>query len=204
MVRTLHDCQVIATNSMTAGSLIRCKSTAGVQWRSGQDLVTFAQASHTLSCAGKSVAGQLGAACRAKPSNSGCVAHLTLQGSELLMNGLPAHDVRFAELCADPDRTVAALWPSEDALSASELQAGAERNTGGRITLVAVDATWNGARHLANSYDKSMLKVKLAPEDLFVNGQRQTLMAPLRKYKPDPEFNNRCALPPLHCLPCAA
>jgi DTW domain len=124
------------------------------------------------------------------------VAAQSLCGSELLLWQHAEHDVRFAQACADPTRTVAALFPCKGALSTAELRDKAARETDGRITLIAVDATWNGARHVAASYPKDLVRVQLSPEELFEGGARTaSLLAPLRKYKPHmPEYDNRCTL----------
>jgi hypothetical protein len=106
------------------------------------------------------------------------------------------HDAQFTQLCADPTRTFAALWPSDSAISVQDLKDRADRDTQGRITLIAVDATWNGARHLAGSYPTDMLKVKLDLDSVFGDGEKRSLMAPLRKYTPNhDDYVSRCALP---------
>ena len=111
------------------------------------------------------------------------------------MNGHVPHDEEFAGLISDPTRTVAALWPAEDALSMRELKERADRNTNGNVTLVAVDATWNGARHLAGSYPRGMLKVKLDLASVFGDGDQRSLMAGLRKYAPShADYASRCAI----------
>lgn len=64
------------------------------------------------------------------------------------------------------------------------LQERAARETDGRLTLVAVDATWNGARSLVGGYDEGIIKVQLEASNVFCDNDGQSLMAPLRKYKP--------------------
>jgi hypothetical protein len=133
--------------------------------------------------------------CRARASNSGCIVHQSLPSSELLMRGHAAHDEVFSRICEDKSHTVAVLWPGEGAISLHELHHLAEQNTEGRVTLVAVDATWNGARALMGSYSTTLQRVYLQTGEIFVPGQKQSIMAPLRKYSPmSAKFDNRCAL----------
>ena len=45
-----------------------------------------------------------------------------MPGSELLMHGHAPHDARLQTLLEDSSRTRAVLWPSEDAITVTELQ----------------------------------------------------------------------------------
>jgi hypothetical protein len=133
--------------------------------------------------------------CRARASNSGCIVHQTLPGSELLMRGHEPHDEIFSRICADNGRSVAILWPGDDAMNLQDLQEVANRETEGRVTLVAVDATWNGARAVMGSYPSTLRRVHLQAGEIFAPEQERSIMAPLRKYSPvSAKFNNRCAL----------
>lgn len=113
----------------------------------------------------------------------------------MLMCGHPDHDERFAELCAESDRTLAVLWPSDTSLSMGELKEIADRDTGGRITLIAVDATWNGARQVIRNHPPHLHRVQLDAEQIFPPGQERSMMAPLRSYSAaDESYSNRCAV----------
>ena len=110
------------------------------------------------------------------------------------MCGHPDHDARFERLCADTDRTLAVLWPSDTSLSMRELRDVADRDTGGRITLIAVDATWNGARQVIRNHPPHLLRVQLDAGQIFPPGQERSMMAPLRSYNAaDESYSNRCA-----------
>ena len=124
------------------------------------------------------------------------------------MVGHPDHDLQFVQLLADPARTSAVLWPTEDAISMAELQAQAAAHTQGRITLIAVDATWPGARRMAASYPADLIRVRLDSADMPAGMAGRSLMAPLRKYKPEDPYANRYSFGPsqtrcLRCVHCA-
>lgn len=125
----------------------------------------------------------------------------TLPNSDILMKDYAPHDARFAALCSDPTSTVAVLWPCESAVTPAELRAHADAHTGGRITLIAVDSTWNGARTLLASYPTDIRKVGVTFADIWPDDLTQTLpgcqtkslLAPLRKYKANKaEHVDRC------------
>jgi DTW domain-containing protein YfiP len=68
------------------------------------------------------------------------------------MRGHAPHDAAFAALLADSSVTTALLWPAPDALLPQELQQLAQERSGGRIALVAIDATWDGANRMRRKY----------------------------------------------------
>lgn len=112
----------------------------------------------------------------------------------MLLAGHPGHEQRLAQLLADPDRTAAVLWPAADSVSMAELRRRAARRTGSRITLVAVDSTWPGARRMAATYPLNVLRVRIDPAEMPAGMAGRSLMAPLRKYRPNEEHKNRCGL----------
>lgn len=85
-------------------------------------------------------------------SNTGCLCAASLAGAQLLMRGHAPHDAQLAALLSDPSITTALLWPGEGALEPQELLALARERTGGRIALVAVDATWGCALRMRRKY----------------------------------------------------
>lgn len=78
-------------------------------------------------------------------SNTGCLCAQSLSGCQLLLRGHAPHDEQLAALLADPHYTTALLWPGEGALEPAQLQELAQARSGGRIALVAIDATWGCA-----------------------------------------------------------
>ncbi|KAF8071128.1 hypothetical protein HT031_001210 [Scenedesmus sp. PABB004] len=96
---------------------------------------------------------------RGAGSNTGSLCR-SLAGAELLMRGHRPHDERLAELLND-GATVAMLWPGPDALEPEQLRALADERSGGRIVLLAIDATWDGARRMKGKYPPSVLTLRL-------------------------------------------
>jgi len=125
-----------------------------------------------------------------KCSNTGCVAHLSVPGSKLLLKGYKDHDAQLTALFADPTITTAILWPGERSILPSELKAIADAKTGGRIAVVAVDATWDGAMRMKCSYPPDALHVKLPPNSALAHSP-VSLLSPVRKYRGDLENNGR-------------
>lgn len=120
-------------------------------------------------------------------SNSGCVLPTSLEGAEMLLYGHPDHDRRLQELVNDPTRVTALLWPGADALLPSELCAEAEaRGLGGRLTVVALDATWGNARRMHGSFPPGTLTVRLPPESTLKEN-KLSLLRPVRRYRGDLE-----------------
>ncbi|PNW76275.1 hypothetical protein CHLRE_12g541150v5 [Chlamydomonas reinhardtii] len=119
-------------------------------------------------------------------SNSGSILPLSLEGSEMLLYGHPAHDERLRALLADTSRTVALLWPGSDSLLPAQLQAVAAERSGGQVTVVALDATWGNARRMQGWFPKGTLTVKLPPESTLKDN-KLSLLRPVRKYGGDLE-----------------
>eukprot|EP00200_Dunaliella_tertiolecta_P003510 CAMPEP_0202342874 /NCGR_PEP_ID=MMETSP1126-20121109/3250_1 /ASSEMBLY_ACC=CAM_ASM_000457 /TAXON_ID=3047 /ORGANISM="Dunaliella tertiolecta, Strain CCMP1320" /LENGTH=355 /DNA_ID=CAMNT_0048933889 /DNA_START=76 /DNA_END=1143 /DNA_ORIENTATION=- len=124
-----------------------------------------------------------------KSSNTGTAAALSTGGS-VLLRGYGEHDAQLEAAFADPSTTKAILWPGETAILPQELKAIADRQTQGRVTLIAIDAHWNGARHLVGTFPPDMLRVKLPPESVLTEGPR-SLLSPLRCYRGDVGSNGR-------------
>lgn len=97
-------------------------------------------------------------------SNTGCLCAESLSGCELLLRGHTPHDEQLAALLADPHYTTALLWPGEDALEPAQLQELARKRSGGRIALVAIDATWGCAVKMQRKYPEGVLTVRLPPD----------------------------------------
>lgn len=97
-------------------------------------------------------------------SNTGCLCAASLSGSTMLLRGHTPHDQQLSALLSDPSVTTALLWPGEDALEPHQLQELAAARTNGRIALVAIDATWNGAVKMRRRYPKDILTVRLPPD----------------------------------------
>jgi DTW domain-containing protein YfiP len=131
-----------------------------------------------------------------KASNTGCLLPLILGGpesggGEVLMAGHAPHDARLAALLAEPGVTTAVLWPSPDALTPEELLAVAAAETGGRVRLVAVDATWANARRMKSCYPPGALQVRL-PSDMALGvGGAGSLLRPIKAYAGDYAANGR-------------
>lgn len=100
----------------------------------------------------------------------------------MLLSGLEDHDRRMEQQFSDPSTTTAVLWPGEGAISPEELVTRARVNTGGRIALVAIDATWNNANRMKSRLPKDVVKVGLPPS-LTMRDKQQSLFHHLRKYK---------------------
>lgn len=76
--------------------------------------------------------------------------------------------------------------------------AAAQRNEQGNLILVAVDANWPCARRMMKWYSDVLgdrfVRMALPSDDVFVPGQEESLLAPVRKYRPqDGSFEHRCA-----------
>ncbi|GIL49541.1 hypothetical protein Vafri_5895 [Volvox africanus] len=119
-------------------------------------------------------------------SNSGCILPTSLEGSEILLYGHPDHDVRLREILNDTTYTTALLWPGADSLLPEQLNALAEERTGGRITVVALDATWGNARRMQGWFPKETLTVRLPPESTLKEN-KLSLLRPVRRYRGDLE-----------------
>lgn len=117
-----------------------------------------------------------------KASNSGAIAALSCEGGRVLFRGHAEHDARLQEAFEDTSSTVAVLFPGENAISPAELKEIAAAKTGGRITVVAVDATWRNAVRLKQSYPTHLLQVKLTANSPIISNQSRSLLYPVRKY----------------------
>lgn len=126
-----------------------------------------------------------------RASNSGSIIARTYGGGEMFMRGLKRDDQRLREQINDPTVTTAILWPSESAMTASELNALASERTEGRVRLIALDGTWAQARrmikHLAD-----VPKVRLSSLEVGIGAeQKESLLAPVRRYGGDFEETGR-------------
>ncbi|GLI64674.1 hypothetical protein VaNZ11_008026 [Volvox africanus] len=119
-------------------------------------------------------------------SNSGCILPTSLEGSEILLYGHPDHDVRLREILNDTTCTTALLWPGANSLLPEQLNALAEERTGGRITIVALDATWGNARRMQGWFPEETLTVRLPPESTLKEN-KLSLLRPVRRYRGDLE-----------------
>ncbi|KXZ53404.1 hypothetical protein GPECTOR_7g1300 [Gonium pectorale] len=119
-------------------------------------------------------------------SNSGSILPNSLEGAEILLYGYPDHDRRLRELLADTSRTTALLWPGADSLLPEQLSALADERTGGRLTVVALDATWGNARRMQGWFPKGTLTVRLPPESTLKEN-KLSLLRPVRRYRGDLE-----------------
>ncbi|EFJ43208.1 hypothetical protein VOLCADRAFT_121460 [Volvox carteri f. nagariensis] len=119
-------------------------------------------------------------------SNSGCILPASLEGSEILLYGHPDHDVAMREILNDTSRTTALLWPGSDSLLPEGLAALAGQRTEGRITVVALDATWGNARRMQGWFPKGTLTVRLPPESTLKEN-KLSLLRPVRRYRGDLE-----------------
>eukprot|EP00195_Chlamydomonas_chlamydogama_P001132 CAMPEP_0202920514 /NCGR_PEP_ID=MMETSP1392-20130828/76892_1 /ASSEMBLY_ACC=CAM_ASM_000868 /TAXON_ID=225041 /ORGANISM="Chlamydomonas chlamydogama, Strain SAG 11-48b" /LENGTH=278 /DNA_ID=CAMNT_0049614011 /DNA_START=278 /DNA_END=1114 /DNA_ORIENTATION=+ len=126
-----------------------------------------------------------------KTSNTGRIAALSLDGSDILMRGFRPHDAQVVELLADSSITTAILWPGANSISCSELKRIADERTGGRMAVIAVDASWRGARAMKGFYPKDTLHVAIGPDNPIISGQTVSLLAPIRKYRGDKSGNGR-------------
>jgi DTW domain-containing protein YfiP len=128
-----------------------------------------------------------------RASNSGSILLQSYEGTELLVRGLREHDARLREMIEDPTVTTAFLFPSNTALTADQLKERAARETGGRIRIVGVDATWGQARKLMGSLpDRSrVVEVKLSSQQCLPGGRSESLLAPVRRYGGDFEETGR-------------
>jgi len=119
-----------------------------------------------------------------KSSNTGTVLRGTLGDGrcQLLLRGLPEHEGALRDLWAEHGEgsTVAVLWPGEGSVSHRELMDRAERETGGRVTLVVLDATWKQARGInGRDVPACIPRVTLPMEQ---HGVVTSLLAPIRAY----------------------
>ncbi|GFR49571.1 hypothetical protein Agub_g11618, partial [Astrephomene gubernaculifera] len=119
-------------------------------------------------------------------SNSGSLLPTSLEGAEILLYGHPEHDQRLRAMLDDPTRTTALLWPGSDSLLPEQLAQLAAERTGGRLTVVALDATWSNARRMQGWFPKGTLTVKLPPESTLKEN-KLSLLRPVRKYRGDLE-----------------
>lgn len=96
-------------------------------------------------------------------SNTGCLLAASLTGAELLLRGHAPHDERLAKLLADGNSTPVLLWPDENALTPEELRQLADAQSGGHVTLVALDASWDGARRMRSHFPPGVRTLRLPP-----------------------------------------
>lgn len=76
--------------------------------------------------------------------------------------------------------------------------AAVQRHEQGNLILVAVDANWPCARRMMRWYADVLgdrfVQMSLPSGDVFPPGQEESLLAPVRKYRPqDGSFEHRCA-----------
>jgi DTW domain-containing protein YfiP len=130
-----------------------------------------------------------------KGSNTGCVTHLSLSNSQMLMRGYQPHDQQIAALLEDPSYTVAVLWPGANAVTPQQLQQVAQEKSGGRIAIIALDASWGNAERMQRKIPKGTLQLTLPPDLSLTHGGQASLFAPLRKYSVDAQTSGRvCTL----------
>eukprot|EP00798_Chlamydomonas_sp_ICE-L_P001983 gene1983-33401_t len=103
------------------------------------------------------VAGEDKQHARGRSSNTGGVIPLSLSNCEMLMKGHKGHDAQLQQLFADPEYTTAVLWPGDRSISPTELKEIAIKQTGGRIAIIAVDATWTNAMRMKTNYPEHAL-----------------------------------------------
>jgi hypothetical protein len=107
--------------------------------------------------------------------------------SNLCCAGHRPHDQRFAEILQDETHLNVVLWP-EHACTAAEVR-DISRQQGKGIRVIAVDATWNGARNLLRSYEGRVTRMRLSESPM----QTASSIAPLRKYAASlPRHEDRC------------
>lgn len=107
---------------------------------------------------------------------TGRLAHLSLEGSHLLVSYNPAREERLLRLLADPARHCVVLYPGEQSVNLSHLEPRARANLvpeSRRLTVLVIDGTWTTAR-------KTM--------------QRSPLLRALPRYSFDPPYASRIRL----------
>jgi DTW domain-containing protein YfiP len=130
-----------------------------------------------------------------KGSNTGCITHLSLSNSQMRMRGYQPHDQAIAALLADPTYTVAVLWPGANAVTPQQLQQVAQEKSGGRVAIIALDATWDNAKRMQRKVPEGTLQLTLPPDLSLNHGGAASLFAPLRKYSVDAQTSGRvCTL----------
>jgi len=111
-------------------------------------------------------------------SNTGILLAKCL-GATLHVSGITDHEAALHQaLAAAP--AAAVLWPGEGALTVEEFKASLPPGAfEAGVTLVAVDATWNGARKMVKRLPQHVPRITL-PEGAFPPGK--SLLYPVRKY----------------------
>lgn len=89
-----------------------------------------------------------------------------------------------------------------EAQQARSASCGAGGSGQGGLILVAVDANWPGARRMMKAYEETLqdrfVKLALPAGEVFAPGQDESMLASIRKYRPqDGSFEHRCDV---HCL----
>lgn len=91
----------------------------------------------------------------------------------------------------------AVLFPGENAISAAELREVARSRSNGRITVIAVDATWRNAVRLKQSYPSGLIQVKLDATSPIIRNQTQSLLYPVSTLVP---FKERFPMKACHVI----
>jgi DTW domain-containing protein YfiP len=130
-----------------------------------------------------------------KGSNTGCITHRSLIGSEMLMRGHKDHDARLQQLMSDPTITKAILWPGPQGLTPQQLQQRAAEQTQGRLAVIALDSTWDNANRMRSKLPPDVPQLQLPPDLALSHGSEGSLFAPLRKYSKEAYAQGRvCTL----------
>ena len=121
-----------------------------------------------------------------RASNTGSVVAAALGASRarVCLRGLDDDMAYLHQVLSDSTRTVAVLWPGEGARQPEQIRELAARETEGRVTLVALDATWKQARSLHADIRQQYPHIKRVtlPEHVI---PKRSLLAPARNYRGD-------------------
>ncbi|KAL9189880.1 hypothetical protein ACHAXT_009555 [Thalassiosira profunda] len=108
-----------------------------------------------------------------RPSNTGSLLPLGLEGTEMLMKGLDEHEERMEALLSREDVTPVVLWPGKGesdnrTTTVPDLRARVAKsssyNTTGGIVLISIEGTWNNARKIVNRLPSHVLRLDLGEE----------------------------------------
>jgi DTW domain-containing protein YfiP len=119
-------------------------------------------------------------------SNTGSILARALENCDMLMKGLPQHDIQLQEeIIGDDDKTLAVvLWPdladspATSIISLEQVQQALKQHR--RVVLIAVDGTWSNAGRMVHRLPDTLPRLDLPADLVLSSPETGSILAPLR------------------------